>query len=208
MSIQIPANAPGRTGRHIVYTIWQASHLDQSYYLCSDVDFGGSGPTTPPPTSTPPTSTPPTSTPPTSTPPTSPPPTTPNPAGGCTATYAITGSWGGGFQAEVKVTNGGSPIRGWSVSWNYQNGQQVSSAWNATVTSSGTLVTARNAAYNGTLAAGCEHLVRLHRLGRRDEPGAQHPVLYDDRLTPVFPVGALLDTRWGVKRGPFLYRRR
>ncbi|MCK1835753.1 lytic polysaccharide monooxygenase, partial [Micromonospora sp. R42003] len=57
VSIQIPANAPGRTGRHIVYTIWQASHLDQSYYLCSDVDFGGSGPTTPPPTSTPPTST-------------------------------------------------------------------------------------------------------------------------------------------------------
>ena len=26
---------PGRTGRHIVYTIWQASHLDQSYYLCA-----------------------------------------------------------------------------------------------------------------------------------------------------------------------------
>ena len=41
VSIQIPVSAPGRTGRHIVYTIWQASHLDQSYYLCSDVDFGG-----------------------------------------------------------------------------------------------------------------------------------------------------------------------
>ncbi|TDB75600.1 cellulose-binding protein, partial [Micromonospora sp. KC723] len=49
VSIQIPANAPGRTGRHIVYTIWQASHLDQSYYLCSDVEFGG-GPSTPPTT--------------------------------------------------------------------------------------------------------------------------------------------------------------
>nr|WP_245929922.1 lytic polysaccharide monooxygenase [Allonocardiopsis opalescens] len=33
-------SAPGRTGRHVVYTIWQASHLDQSYYLCSDVTFG------------------------------------------------------------------------------------------------------------------------------------------------------------------------
>jgi chitin-binding protein len=33
-------NAPGRSGRHIVYTIWQASHLDQPYYLCSDVIFG------------------------------------------------------------------------------------------------------------------------------------------------------------------------
>ena len=34
-------NAGNRTGRHIVYTIWQASHLDQSYYACSDVIFGG-----------------------------------------------------------------------------------------------------------------------------------------------------------------------
>lgn len=152
VSIQVPANAPGRSGRHIVYTIWQASHLDQSYYLCSDVDFGG-GSTTPP-TTTPPTSTPPTSTPPTSTPPTTPPPTTPNPAGGCTATYKITGQWGGGFQADVQVTNGGSPIRGWSVSWTFPNGQQVTSAWNATVSTSGTLVTARNAAYNGSLGAG------------------------------------------------------
>ncbi|MFJ6953951.1 lytic polysaccharide monooxygenase auxiliary activity family 9 protein, partial [Micromonospora aurantiaca (nom. illeg.)] len=34
-------NAGNRTGRHVVYTIWQASHLDQPYYLCSDVIFGG-----------------------------------------------------------------------------------------------------------------------------------------------------------------------
>ncbi|PWR06835.1 cellulose-binding protein, partial [Micromonospora acroterricola] len=49
VSIEIPVNAAGRTGRHIVYTVWQASHLDQSYYLCSDVDFSG-GTGTPPPT--------------------------------------------------------------------------------------------------------------------------------------------------------------
>ncbi|WP_199443894.1 lytic polysaccharide monooxygenase auxiliary activity family 9 protein [Umezawaea beigongshangensis] len=36
---QISVTAPGRSGRHIVYTIWQASHLDQSYYFCSDVIF-------------------------------------------------------------------------------------------------------------------------------------------------------------------------
>jgi lytic cellulose monooxygenase (C4-dehydrogenating) len=35
----ISVNAGNRTGRHIVYTIWQASHLDQSYYFCSDVRF-------------------------------------------------------------------------------------------------------------------------------------------------------------------------
>ncbi|MET8349252.1 MULTISPECIES: lytic polysaccharide monooxygenase [unclassified Micromonospora] len=153
VSIEIPVNASGRTGRHIVYTIWQASHLDQSYYLCSDVDFSG-GPGTPPPTTPPPTTPPPTTPPPTTPPPTTPPPTTPPPAGACTATYAVTGQWPGGFQAEVRVTAGGSPTRGWSVSWNYANGQQVTSAWNAAVASNGTLVTARNVSHNGSLAAG------------------------------------------------------
>jgi chitin-binding protein len=36
---QVPVDAGTRTGRHVVYTIWQASHLDQSYYFCSDVVF-------------------------------------------------------------------------------------------------------------------------------------------------------------------------
>ncbi|TNH26314.1 hypothetical protein FHG89_21585 [Micromonospora orduensis] len=91
---------------------------------------------------------------PTTPPPTTPPPTTPPPAGACTATYQITGQWSGGFQADVKVTAGGSPTRGWSVSWNYNNGQQVTSSWNATISTNGTQVTARNVSHNGTLAAG------------------------------------------------------
>ncbi|AXB42223.1 lytic polysaccharide monooxygenase auxiliary activity family 9 protein [Amycolatopsis albispora] len=37
----IDVDAGSRSGRHIVYTIWQASHLDQSYYFCSDVNFTG-----------------------------------------------------------------------------------------------------------------------------------------------------------------------
>ena len=37
----VRVNAPGRTGHHVVYTVWQASHLDQSYYFCSDVNFTG-----------------------------------------------------------------------------------------------------------------------------------------------------------------------
>jgi predicted carbohydrate-binding protein with CBM5 and CBM33 domain len=38
---QVNVNAGNRSGRHVVYTIWQASHLDQSYYFCSDVNFTG-----------------------------------------------------------------------------------------------------------------------------------------------------------------------
>ena len=37
--VDIDVSAPGRTGHHIVYMIWQASHFDQSFYSCSDVYF-------------------------------------------------------------------------------------------------------------------------------------------------------------------------
>ncbi len=151
VSIQVAGSAPGRTGRHIVFTLWQASHMDQGYYLCSDVDFGG-GPTTPP-TSAPPTSMPPTSAPPTSMPPTSAPPTSPA-AGGCSATYKITSSWTGGFQGEIQVTAGSSAIHGWTVRWTYANGQTVTSGWGANLTTSGSTVSATNVTYNGALNAG------------------------------------------------------
>jgi lytic cellulose monooxygenase (C4-dehydrogenating) len=32
-------SSSGRTGRHVVYTVWKASHMDQTYYICSDVTF-------------------------------------------------------------------------------------------------------------------------------------------------------------------------
>ncbi len=91
-------------------------------------------------------------------PPTSPTVTpTTTPTGGnraCAATYAIVGQWQGGFQGEVRVTAGSSAINGWTVNWTYANGQTVTQAWSAAVTSNGSTVTARNMNYNGTLAAG------------------------------------------------------
>jgi chitin-binding protein len=35
----INVSTSGLSGRHVVYTIWQASHMDQTFFLCSDVDF-------------------------------------------------------------------------------------------------------------------------------------------------------------------------
>ncbi|MEV0823110.1 lytic polysaccharide monooxygenase auxiliary activity family 9 protein [Nonomuraea rubra] len=32
-------NKGSRTGRHVVFTVWKASHMDQTYYFCSDVNF-------------------------------------------------------------------------------------------------------------------------------------------------------------------------
>ncbi|MEV4822522.1 cellulase family glycosylhydrolase [Micromonospora sp. NPDC049274] len=98
---------------------------------------------------------PPTTPPPTTPPPTTPPPTTPPPpAGGCTATYTVLNQWQGGFQAEVRVTAGATAIAGWTARWTLANGQSVTQSWNATVTSSGSTVTARNVDHNGRLTAG------------------------------------------------------
>ncbi|MBQ0989131.1 CotH kinase family protein [Micromonospora sp. H61] len=105
-----------------------------------DSTAGWGGPVTTPPPTTPP--------------PTTPPPTTPPPSAGCTATYAVTSQWTGGFQGEVRVTAGTSAISNWTVTWTFAGGQSVAQAWNATVTSQGSAVTARNVAYNGALGAG------------------------------------------------------
>ncbi|MFI0897943.1 glycoside hydrolase family 3 N-terminal domain-containing protein [Streptomyces sp. NPDC020983] len=106
-------------------------------------------------TTTPPTSPPPTSPPPTTPPPTTPPPTTPPPTGsGCTATFTLTNSWSGGFQADVSVkNNGASALGGWRVQWT-QSGATISSLWNGTLAQSGGAVTVTNAPYNGAVAPG------------------------------------------------------
>jgi chitin-binding protein len=37
----MPGKLPkGRTGRHMIYTIWQTSSTPDTYYSCSDVTFG------------------------------------------------------------------------------------------------------------------------------------------------------------------------
>jgi lysophospholipase L1-like esterase len=75
--------------------------------------------------------------------------------GGCAAAYRVTSQWTGGFQGEVTVRNDrASATTAWTAAFTYAGGQQVSQAWNATVTQSGTGVSARNAAWNGALAAG------------------------------------------------------
>ncbi|MFC0534183.1 cellulose binding domain-containing protein [Phytohabitans kaempferiae] len=97
----------------------------------------------------------PTSSPTTAAPPTTPPVTTPPPAGTCTATYRVVSQWTGGFQGEVTVRNGGTTARSaWTATFSFGGGQQITQAWNATVTQTGAAVTARNLSWNGNLAAG------------------------------------------------------
>ncbi|MFZ6029369.1 MAG: cellulose binding domain-containing protein [Chloroflexota bacterium] len=210
---------PGKSGHHLIYTIWQRNDSPEAFYACSDVWFGTAPTPTPPalepctapawnsasvyaagqevnhenrqwqarwgnsgsapssegatnawmlqdfcqsgavtPTSvTPTTPAPTTETPTPPTPLTATPtsPTTPAPAS-CQVSYALN-PWGNGFTANVKVTNHAStPIEGWTLTWSYAHGQQITSAWNATVTQNGVNVTAGNPAahWNGTIPAG------------------------------------------------------
>jgi hypothetical protein len=72
----------------------------------------------------------------------------------CTAVYDIVQQWPGGFKAEVTVTAGDVAVEGWKVTWPLGQGQSVTQWWNASVVNGGTRTVARNASYNGRLAAG------------------------------------------------------
>ncbi len=76
-------------------------------------------------------------------------------AASATATYTKASDWGSGFEGKWVVKNTGTTtLSSWTVEWDYPAGTSVTSAWDATVTSSGTHWTARNVGWNGTLAPG------------------------------------------------------
>src|SRR4051794_7045038 len=122
----LPAN---KTGNHIIYSVWARSDSTETFYGCSDVTFdGGNGEVTgigqsgPPPTGT-----------------------------ACTATYATTSTWSGGFQAQVTVTNPTtSTMYGWTVGWVLANGETINSAWNGTLSQAGSLASVKGVDWNRT----------------------------------------------------------
>ncbi|WP_093802611.1 lytic polysaccharide monooxygenase [Streptomyces sp. Wb2n-11] len=137
----LPAN---KTGKHVIYSVWQRSDSQETFYGCSDVVFdGGNGEVTgvgdtggtpgPGPTPTP----------------------TPPPVGTCSATQRVVNSWNGGYQAEVPVKNTGTgPVPSWMVHATLPDGQRVDTVWNGTLGGSGTAITVSNAAWNGSLPPG------------------------------------------------------
>ncbi|WP_435845785.1 glycosyl hydrolase family 18 protein [Streptomyces exfoliatus] len=76
-------------------------------------------------------------------------------AASATATYTKASDWGTGFEGRWTVKNTGTTtLSSWTVEWDYPAGTAVTSAWDATVTGSGTHWTAKNVGWNGTLAPG------------------------------------------------------
>lgn len=123
----------GKTGRHIIYTMWVRSDSQENFYSCSDVVFdGGNGEVTGVGTGsgnvTP---------------------------GACSVSLAVTNSWPGGYQGQGTVTNtGDSTLFGWTASWIVPSGTTIGSAWNGTYAPAGDLATIRSVDWNRSIAPG------------------------------------------------------
>jgi hypothetical protein len=72
--------------------------------------------------------------------------------GACRVKYAPN-TWNNGFTADVSITNtSSSSVNGWKLAYSFAGDQHVTSAWNATVSQSGSAVTATDAGYNSSIA--------------------------------------------------------
>jgi dienelactone hydrolase len=76
-------------------------------------------------------------------------------AAGCQVTYKVMHQWTGGVISDVIVSNGGSPVKSWTLTFDMPSpGQRLVLGWNGKFTQSGSRVTVTNASWNGSLAAG------------------------------------------------------
>jgi non-reducing end alpha-L-arabinofuranosidase len=73
---------------------------------------------------------------------------------GCSVAYSISSQWQGGFGASVTITNLGSPITSWTLTWSFGAGQTITQLWNGAFTQSGANVAVNNLSYNGSIATG------------------------------------------------------
>jgi len=132
----------GKSGRHLIYSVWTRSDSTETFYGCSDVVFDGGngevtgiGGTIPDPDPDPDPSNP--------------------PNGSCGAEYAIVSSWPDGFQGKVTVRASTSgAVNNWMLHWSWPASQVLTQAWNGRGTSDGSFVTIDHETWNGTIPAG------------------------------------------------------
>jgi endoglucanase len=75
--------------------------------------------------------------------------------GGCTVTYKVDQAWQGGFNASVTVRNNGtSTLNPWVSTLTLPSGVTLVNGWNATVTASGSTLTAQAPSWAPSLAPG------------------------------------------------------
>ena len=92
--------------------------------------------------------------------------------------YSVLNDWGGGFQAEIRITNDGvSAINGWAVNWEYTDGSSINHGWNANISDAAPYsATALN--WNASIAPGSS--VAFGFVGNNGSGQAQMPVVAGD----------------------------
>jgi cellulose 1,4-beta-cellobiosidase len=78
--------------------------------------------------------------------------------GTCHVGFTVTNSWNTGFQAALSIQNTGTAaISGWTLTWSFPGGQQISQLWNGTATQTGTSVSVASLSYNANIAPGASY---------------------------------------------------
>jgi len=135
MNYRFTINLPQRTGRHVLYVIWQRiDPAGEAFFSTSDLVFTTGGGGNPLPTPTPvPT-----------------PPTHSHPH----VHLDVTSDWGAGFVGKVTVENNtGANLREWTVQFDLP--REIVNIWDAKIVSRvGNTYTIRNESWNGTVPAG------------------------------------------------------
>jgi endoglucanase len=65
-----------------------------------------------------------------------------------------TNQWPGGFTADIRITNNGPALNGWTLSFTVGSGVALSNGWSGIWSQSGTRITVSNEAWNGSLPTG------------------------------------------------------
>jgi poly(hydroxyalkanoate) depolymerase family esterase len=102
------------------------------------------------------------------------PPPPPPPGGPCQVSATVS-AWNTGLTESITITNTStSAINGWSLAFTLPSGQTITSGWGATYAPSSGQVTATNAAYNGSLAAGASTTIgfQANHTGNTAKPTA------------------------------------
>jgi len=72
----------------------------------------------------------------------------------CSVAYSVVSQWNNGFQGDLKITNTGPAVTGWTLIWSFPSGQTITQLWNGVSTQSGAAVTVNNASFNADLGTG------------------------------------------------------
>jgi chitinase len=91
-----------------------------------------------------------------------------------TATYTKKSDWGTGFEGSWTIKNTGTTtLTSWAVEWDFPAGTKAGSAWDASLTSAGNHYTAKNLAWNGTLAPGASTTFGFNGTGSGNPTGCK-----------------------------------